>query len=449
MIKKVFLTSLVLLGLVLSQMSIECFAEEMTTFEQAKQNAFSLIDKGDYAKAEEAINRLVADNQGRSDLPETLYWLGVRYEWSGRPEETKRIYQQVINTYPGNIWAQRAKLGIARTNAISLVLLQNYDGAKQAVDRMITDFSGHPDLPEALYWIVFRYEWQNKYDEAKNICQQIIEKYPDSPYIDKAKLGVLRADAMSSIIMQNYTGAKETIDKMTNDFAGNPDLPEALFLVAERYEWINWFAESKEIYQQVIKSYSDNQIISKAKLGSSMSDVRALIISQDYIKAEDLLNKTVVDFNGHPDLPKAIILAGEQFYKEGLAKESNGLDVQAKDSFERALKIWDGFINGFTNSGLMPEACSWAGECNLKMGKYEDSLRCFQKVVDNYPEYEYAWNAQFFIGSTYQRMREAGLMSKSEADSKTKASYQKVISKWPKCNVAAIAQTWLNGPDTK
>jgi hypothetical protein len=83
------------------------------------------------------------------------------------------------------------------------------------------------------------------------------------------------------------------------------------------------------------------------------------------------------------------------------------------------------------------------------MGRYEDSLRCFQTVVDNYPSYEYAWHAEFIVGSIYQRMKFAGILPESEADSKTKVAYQEVISKWPGCNAVENAQKWLNEHNSK
>jgi TolA-binding protein len=78
------------------------------------------------------------------------------------------------------------------------------------------------------------------------------------------------------------------------------------------------------------------------------------------------------------------------------------------------------------------------------MGKYDEAIRRFQQVVDASPQYKYAWHAQFMIGSAYQRMKEVGTISESEADSKTKASYQQLTSKWPGCSDAGYAQTWLN-----
>lgn len=444
MIKKVLFTSMTLFGFAFSQMPVKCFAEETINFEQAKQNAFSLIDKGDYSSSEVAVNQLITDNPGRADLPETLYWLGVRYEWSGRPEEAKHIYQQIVNSYPSNIWANKAELGIARNNAISLVLMQNYDGAKEAIDQLITDFSGHPDLPEALYWIVYRYEWQNEYNEAKSICQQIVENYPNSPYVNKAKMGVLRADAMYFIVTQNHNLAEEAIDKLTTDFAGNPDLPEALFLIAERYEWINRFMEARAIYQRIVQNYTNTPNESKAKLSDSIAEVRSLIIAQDYSGAEEAFDKVIADFSEHSDLPRLTILVGEQFYKEGLAMESKGFSEQAKNYYERAIKIWCGLISRNPDSVLIPEACCWIGDYYNKIDRYEESIQYFQRVVDNHPYYKHAWHAQFAIGSLYQRMKVVGIIPESEANLKTKAAYQNVVSKWPGCNSAGNALIWLN-----
>ncbi|GEM_PF-5688143 len=174
MIRKIILISAILFVLMFSQITGECSAATSDNFVQAKQNIFSIIDKGDYANAELAINKICSDFSEEQGLPEALYWLGVRYEWLGRPEEANRIYQQVISSYPGNIWSKKAKLGNARNNAISLILLQNYKDAKQAIDNLINVYSGDPNLAETLYWIMYRFEWQNKDEDAKRICHFLL-----------------------------------------------------------------------------------------------------------------------------------------------------------------------------------------------------------------------------------------------------------------------------------
>jgi outer membrane protein assembly factor BamD (BamD/ComL family) len=91
----------------------------------------------------------------------------------------------------------------------------------------------------------------------------------------------------------------------------------------------------------------------------------------------------------------------------------------------------------------------FAGDYYCKVGKYEDSLRCFEKVTESYSDYKFAWYALFMVGRNFESMKNLGLISESEADPKIKAAYQKLVSKWPGSNNAEYAQTWLNEHNSK
>jgi TolA-binding protein len=410
----------------------------------ARVNVLSLIKSQDYDGAKSALDEFISNFAGDSDYAESLYWIAEQYKWLKQYKEANAVYQQIIQRFPGSKWALKAAFGASKAEVLSLIKSQDYDRAKSAVDKLSSDFAGNPDLPETLYWIAWEYNWSKRFKDATGIYQQIIEKYPNNALAEKAKLGAARTEVFSLIDSQNYKGAESAVDKLSSDFAGNPDLPETLYWIADSYRWSNNFAQAKNICQQVIQKDVSGVWAGNAKFAMAHSDALALLMSGDYDRAEESLNKLASDFAGNPDLARVTIIAGEQFYKAGLVKDSRGLEDEAKSLFERAVKIWDRAINTYPNSILIPEACCWAGDCYQKLGRYEESIRHFQIIVNSYPQYEYAWHAQFVIGTAYQRMKEAGTISESEADSKTKTAYQQLISKWPGCDNAGSAQTWLN-----
>ena len=431
MCSKIGFTLLVLFGLVSFNTASQCLAAESDSFEQTKQSIFSIIDTGDYAKAESAITRLSSDFSGQQGLPETLYWLAVRYEWSSRPGEAKRLYEQVIKNYPGNTWTQKARLGIARADVISLVSSQNYIGAKEAIDKLSVDFSGSPDLPEALYWIVPRYEWQNKYDEAKSICQQIVDKYPDSPYFTKAKMGISREGVMSLIILQNHDSAKAAVDKMIADFSGNPDLPESLFGIAERYRWLNRFEDEKYVYQQIIIQHIDDQSVHKAAVLIARSNVMSLIVSENHDKAMELLDKMVVDFSGNPDLPQAVFAIGEMWYEEGMKKEGHKSNTNVMDYFEKAKAAFDIALGKFPESGFVSDAQYFRSVCHQQLGDSNSAVQGYEALLNRWPDYKYAWSVHYGLGTCYQKLKESGAVAELLADIRTEQAFKSLIENYP------------------
>ena len=101
------------------------------------------------------------------------------------------------------------------------------------------------------------------------------------------------------------------------------------------------------------------------------------------------------------------------------------------------------------DSNAIPEACCWAGHSYYTLGKYTESIKCYQKVVDDYPDYHLAWHALFQVGRNYKKLKESGLISKSEADIRIKAAYEQILVDYPACPAAKGAEQWLSRQNSK
>lgn len=336
-----------------------------------------------------------------------------------------------------------ADLKLAQQNIFSLMDAGDYAGAESQVNQMMDEFSGDKDTPVAIYWIVRRYEWSSRFEEANRIYEKIIRAYPKSSYASQAQIGIARIDAISFIMSQDYDHAEQSIDKLVADFHQHPDFPETLYLIAERYEWLNKFDEEKNIYYRTVNKYPRSLDINNIRLAIARADVLSLIYSQRHSDAQTAIDKLFVDFAGCPDLPMVVTIAGEKYYKEGLSNEKEGRVRLAKGYFEKAVKIWDKLIDEIPDFPSIPEVYCWAGDCYHKLGKYEESLKHFQKVVDNHPQYEYAWHALSMVGINYEKMKDSGIISESDANPKIKAAYTQIIQKYPNCPKVSEARAWL------
>ena len=115
-------------------------ADASAELEQAQSNIISLVKEGNYAQAQVQTQGLIADFSGNPALPETLYLIAEEYYWARRLEEANNLYQQIIKDHPDSSFASKAKLGIARAEATSLILSKNYDRDKDVLDELVTDF---------------------------------------------------------------------------------------------------------------------------------------------------------------------------------------------------------------------------------------------------------------------------------------------------------------------
>jgi len=60
-------------------------------------------------------------------------------------------------------------------------------------------------------------------------------------------------------------------------------------------------------------------------------------------------------------------------------------------------------------------------------------------VVDNWPDYQYAWSAQYLIGTCYENLKESGGLPEAEASLKMEQSYKAVVEKYPYSALTANA----------
>jgi TolA-binding protein len=292
-----------------------------------------------------------------------------------------------------------------------------------------------------------RYKWSGTPEESKRVCLQIVQKYPDSPWADKAKLGISRGDFVSIVTSQDYAQVQKAIDKLVADFKEHPDLPETLYWIAEKYKWSFNFTQAKQVYQLLIQKYPNCSWVALAKSGISSSDVTSAVISQNYDRPEETVDKLVSDFAGNPDLPRAILIVGEQCYRQGLAKKKEGLVDEANKHCEKAMGIWNEFIKKLPDSNMAPEMCAWLGDACTELGRYDEAIAYYKKARDSFyrfpvasrPDDTFLWHSLFMTGQSYEKLKEAGSIPADQADPAIIAAYEQLVQDFGSCPLAKDA----------
>ncbi|MCK4786373.1 MAG: tetratricopeptide repeat protein [Desulfobacteraceae bacterium] len=408
-----------------------------------RMDVLSHIGSKNHNAAEAAIGSLITSFSGHSGLPSSLYDIARRYERAKKYEEAKGVYQQIIQQYPDSSTAGRARLAVPRINIFSLIESGN-DSAAQAVNSLVTNFSGHSDLSEALYDIARRYESSKKYERAKNIYQQIINQFPDSSHAARAQLIVSKINIFSLIESGNYSSAQAAVDSLIADFSGHSYLPSVLYDIARRYEWSRKYEEAKSVYQQITQQYPESSYANKVQLGIPKCQILSYVDAREHSKALAAVDKLISDFRGDSRLPWAVSRIAKQYYTKAGQFESDGLADQAQDYFQKAIAIYEMVINESPGSTAAAEACYLAGNWYRKLGEYGKSTKYYERIVDDYSGYCMAWNALFLVGRNYENLERLGAISKSEANLKIKAAYERLLEKYPDCKAAKIARRWLS-----
>ncbi len=340
---KVISRALILyLGLVLFLMSPPLTAKPTGDILSIRQEIESLIEAGQLTDAQIQIDKLKADYSQDSDLPDALYQVAERYRWTDNREQAKQLYQQIVQDYPGRAEATKARLGLAREEIMSLVISHNYSLAEEKTNKLVNDFEGHIDLPDALYWIAERYRWEHKWEHADDLYRRVIQNHSDSSFVSRANLGIARARVLSLLVAKDYIRAEQAAYKLADDYKGHQDLPETLYWIAEGFRWGGEYKKAKSLYRQIIENYPDSPYSSRARLGLARAEVLSLIISRNYDKAEEILARLVGDFSGHPDLPDTLYWIADRY--------------RWSDRYEKAKNIYQQIIQEYPRSSAADQA---------------------------------------------------------------------------------------------
>lgn len=206
MFKIVSCITLVLLGLVFSQMTEKCFADAAAQLEQAES-----------------------------------------YEESGDYQQAELIYQNIITNYPGTDYALRAR----RDLTTLYIQWDRQSQAETAYEQFLAEFFDHNDIAEAIHGIADRYAQLEKYQKARELHQYVIENWPKTEAAMWSRAGL----AICNIALDDDPNAQADVDWLIADFNDHPDLPEAVFVIGEQYYNEAFRCENEGLDEQAEDSF--------------------------------------------------------------------------------------------------------------------------------------------------------------------------------------------------
>lgn len=227
---------------------------------------------GDDATAQSAIEKLLTEFSEHQDTPAILNDLAFDCVVLKKCEEAQELYQYVIENWPDDnqaIWAQSG-LGMASA------ALGNETAVQAAIYRLIADFNGDPNLPEAVSQIAepyydeaFRKQSEGLESQARNYFQMAItiaelvkSKVPD--FVIEPDTYLWEGACYSEL--GEYEKSIECYQKVVDDYPGHPMAWHALFMVGRSYEDLKESgvlskseadARIKAAYEQLLRDYPD------------------------------------------------------------------------------------------------------------------------------------------------------------------------------------------------
>ena len=202
--------------------------------------AFLLAACGGFGEEEQPLENFT---------PEELFKRAELDLEQGDPAEAAALFGEVERLYPFSEFARRALV----MQAFALHTDRDYEGARGAAERFLTNFPGDPDAAWAQYILALTYYDQIEdvgrdqgltFDALQNL-REVIEVYPNSEFANSSVLKFdLAFDHLAAKEMEvgrfylkrgHYTAAINRFRVVVEDFETTSQTPEALHRLVEAY----------------------------------------------------------------------------------------------------------------------------------------------------------------------------------------------------------------------
>jgi len=385
------------------------------------QVVWSYAMMGDIPAAEAQTEKLIADYGNDPNLPWTVCIIAELHQWYNRYDEATSLYEWVVEHYPGSSWEGKAKLGLARVNVLRLIDSGRISRADKAVDKLISDFASDSELPQSLRAIADRYKWSEMYEEAEKLYElsALGASESDSALRAQVDLGAEKSKIMSLVEAGRDAEASEAMDRLIADLGGDANLPETIYWFARRYEWSNNFERAKSIYEQLIGQYPDSAYAKLSQRDIAKSKILAFL---GVLQRREPLRRVDIIGRDFPDDSYLVQAAGRLPEQQGQSSPGS------------AVVVWEQAIGALANDSPFA-AWAWdvAADIRLRSGDFERALANYQKIIAEWPDYEFACKVQFSMVKCYEALRDSGGMAQSQSNEKIEQRYAAIVDGYPDC----------------
>ncbi len=258
------------------------------------EKAMKLYNNADYKEAVKEFRKLVLHFPDAKEAPDAQYYVGKCLESLNRPYEAFREYQRVISSYPYSV---RIKDIISIEYKIGEYFLSKEK--KKWLGVSVDDLFEHPSIEifqkiienapyseeakASQYKLGLLYKSLGRYKEAIDTLKDLIEKYPESRWVEPARYQLAIASAKASLGAEYDQELTIEAKKRFSEFVSSH--PEAelssqaykeldklkdkeatrYFKIAEFYDKQKNYKSAKIYYHYIIDNYPGTSYQQEAK----------------------------------------------------------------------------------------------------------------------------------------------------------------------------------------
>ena len=315
----------------------------------------SYYESAQYSKSEEYYRRFLEENPSHQFRAQALYQLGLAVARIGRRSEASTIFQSVYIDYPNSDFSIQAMLRLSdifiadqkwddaidmyfqienissETNDIILSKKQrglllynlgNYAEAKKTFEEIIFNYEDSDIALQANYLRGFCLYMLNEVEEALNICNTFVDKYPNSVWTPD----VLFWLGEQSYNSGNFNTSEKFFVKIHSIHNKHRLAEQSLFMVGKSLIKQKKYTEALENFSLFVRTYPSSFLLADVRFyqGDILSELgeyaRAILAFEEIIKKfpeHDLVNISIGRIG---DCQFSLAANQESRYDEALSK---------------------------------------------------------------------------------------------------------------------------------
>ena len=377
----------------------------------------------EYRKFETAIvefNKVLTDYPDSQYVDNAMYYIGVCYLELGDYEAARTMFERVVAEYGNGSqfsgWAQDklseidAILASSQADGGSVIEPDAgvADAGPAAEDIAQTDIA-RTDLPQEdmqadavnieVVVNAIRDEAEvalnnQDYEGAIILFKQIIDEYPDYPYLDQVYIDL--AEAYEAV--GDYMQAAAAWGVYVSKFPDNPYAEQALLREIDNLLEIDELDLVKDLYGQYLEKYPGGTAVETATISLEqiplLLEAKEAVTYYSYSRGVDILSEMVA-----PDY--GLLADFKAFANYYLGKGYSSL-ARYEESIPY-LESVEGFPNGRTIKDDAIYDCGWSYYCVLD---YTNAKAKFEEYLEQYPDGKWADLSQYYVGVCYYELEE-------------------------------------------
>ena len=388
----------------------------------------SSIQQNNHIVADVTLDGLLENYSQDSRTPNAVCQIADSYRKRGRHAKARELYDYVIGNWPNAEHALWSKMGAV----VASIELSDPNGADSDLIGLFTGFSEDDRMSVAACSIgdAFRKGKQNH--KARAYYEYVVDNWGDSKHALWSQMGL----AISNIKLSDGQAALDAIDGLLMDYIGDERIGQAVCQVSNELH-----KQGKDkLARQICRYFLDNRSTPSLEIWSDVVAVNAYVDSAD----PNVIDYLIADYPGHPQLAQAAFSITERFYNRALDLDRQGQGGHSHTYLQSAIKGWETIVARLPQTDhVTKESYQLAGDCYRRLGKHVQAIECYQHIVDAWPYSEMAWNAQYMVGYSYERLKKGGVVPEPDANLQIKGAYERLLAAYPDCPAAKAASNWL------